>query len=65
MNKAVAGDIVSIAGFNNASVTHTLNESGKNSTIPVNQAKTISKLISQFQLILLCCQLISQSTLRL
>lgn len=35
MNKAVAGDIVSIAGFTNATVNHTLNEPGKNVVIPV------------------------------
>jgi GTP-binding protein len=34
MAKAVAGDIVSIAGFTNATVTHTLNEQGKNVVIP-------------------------------
>jgi len=35
MSKAVAGDIVSIAGFTNATVTHTLNEYGKTTVIPV------------------------------
>jgi GTP-binding protein len=34
MPKAVAGDIVSIAGFTNATVTHTLNEYGKTTVIP-------------------------------
>jgi GTP-binding protein len=34
MAKAVAGDIVSIAGFSNATVNHTLNEPGKNTVIP-------------------------------
>lgn len=34
MTKAVAGDIVSIAGLNNGTVTHTLNEAGKSVVIP-------------------------------
>jgi GTP-binding protein len=34
MGKAVAGDIVSIAGFTNATVNHTLNEPGKAVVIP-------------------------------
>jgi len=34
MPKAVAGDIVSIAGFTNATVTHTLNEYGKTTVLP-------------------------------
>jgi len=34
MPKAVAGDIVSIAGFTNATVTHTLNEHGKTTVLP-------------------------------
>jgi len=36
MAKAVAGDIVSIAGFTNATVNHTLNEIGKGIVIPVS-----------------------------
>jgi len=35
MPKAVAGDIVSIAGLGNGTVTHTLNNFGKNVVIPV------------------------------
>lgn len=34
MPKAVAGDIISIAGFTNATVNHTLNEPGKTVVIP-------------------------------
>ena len=36
MSKAVAGDIVSIAGFQSATVSHTLNEMSKNVIIPVS-----------------------------
>ena len=32
--RAVAGDIVQIAGFTNAIVTHTINEMGRNEVIP-------------------------------
>lgn len=35
MNRAVAGDIVSIAGFSNSTVTDTLNNPGKTHVIPV------------------------------
>ncbi|KRX04699.1 Translation protein, beta-barrel domain [Pseudocohnilembus persalinus] len=34
MQRAVAGDIVSIAGFSNSTVTNTLNEQGKYTVIP-------------------------------
>jgi predicted membrane GTPase involved in stress response len=37
MAKAVAGDIVSIAGLNNSTVTHTLNDYEHESVIPVLQ----------------------------
>ena len=36
MNKAVAGDIVSIAGLTNSTVTHTLNDYENEVVIPVN-----------------------------
>ena len=36
MSKAVAGDIVSIAGFQTATVAHTLNELSKTVVIPVS-----------------------------
>jgi len=42
MPKAVAGDIVSIAGLNNATVTYTLNEFGKNVVIPVKKMSFLS-----------------------
>lgn len=34
MARAVAGDIVQVAGFPNAIVTHTLNEIGRTEVIP-------------------------------
>ena len=37
LDSAVAGDIVSIAGIEKSTVTHTLNESGKTEVIPVRK----------------------------
>ena len=40
IDKAFAGDIVSVAGFNNITVGHTINSPGKTFVIPVSIRKT-------------------------